>query len=60
MIAESEEDKRALFDLIAKVLMLRAGTCVRLTREEIEQALPVQCTVQGTGDGGIVFEVVKQ
>lgn len=57
---ETEEDKRQLFDLIAKVLLLRQGTSVRITREEIEQALPVQCQVLGTEDGGAVFRVVMQ
>ena len=56
----SEEEKRALFDLIAKVLLLRAGTVVHITREEIAQAMSVQCQIEGTNDRGIVFKVVMQ
>jgi len=56
----TEEEKRQFFDLIAKILLLRLGTSVHITREEIEQAGPIQCRLYGTGDGEIVFKVVLQ
>jgi len=56
----TEEEKRKFFDLIAKILLLRLGTAVHITREEVEQAGPIQCRLYGTGDGEIVFKVVLQ
>lgn len=50
-------DLEDLWDITAKALMLRTGSIVRVTKEELEQAAAAACLIELLDDGSIIFRL---